>query len=120
MNIVTTADFKTQHTFEERIEEARRIITKHPDRRPIICEKSSNTDLPSIDKKKYLVPYDLSIGQFIYVIRKRLSLKPEESLFLFINGKIMSCNMTIGKVYESEKNKDGFLYAQYTKEATFG
>ena len=120
MNIVSIADFKTQYTIEARIEEARRIITKYPERRPIICEKASNTDLPSIDKKKYLVPYDLSVGQFIFVIRKRMSLKPEESLFLFINGKIMSCNMTIGKVYDSEKDKDGFLYAQYTKEATFG
>lgn len=115
-----TVEFKTQYTFENRVEEARRIITKYPDRRPIICEKSKNTDLPAIDKKKYLVPYDLSVGQFIYVVRKRMMLKPEDALFLFINGKIMSSNMTIGKLYDTEKDKDGFLYVQYTKESTFG
>jgi GABA(A) receptor-associated protein len=113
-------EFKTQYTFETRVEEARRIITKHPDRRPVICEKSKNTDLPAIDKKKYLVPYDLSIAQFMYFVRKRMSLKPEESLFLFINGKIMSSNMSIGKVYDLEKDKDGFLYMLYTKENAFG
>lgn len=41
-----------------------------------------------IDKKKYLVPSDLTCGQFVYVIRKRLKLPAEKAIFLFVNGVI--------------------------------
>jgi GABA(A) receptor-associated protein len=115
-----TSDFKFDYSFEQRLEESSRVLIKFPDRRPIICERTRKTDLPKIDKKKYLVPYELTIGQFIYVIRKRMQLKPEEAIFLFINNKTMSSNSIIGNVYEYEKDVDGFLYIQYTKESTFG
>nr|VDC99698.1 unnamed protein product [Brassica oleracea] len=37
----------------------------------LIMEKSGQRDLPDIDKKKYLVPADLTAGQFVYVVRKK-------------------------------------------------
>ena len=44
---------------------------KHPDRIPVIVEKRPrDATLPLIDKKKFLVPADLTVGQFVYVIRK--------------------------------------------------
>lgn len=113
--------FKREHNFQNRIEESTRVLLKYPDRKPIICEKSFNQlDLPDIDKKKYLVPNDLTIGQFIYVIRKRMQLKSEEALFLFINNKIMSASAIIGNIYPQERDVDGFLYIQYAKENVFG
>jgi GABA(A) receptor-associated protein len=47
-----------------------RIRAKYPDRIPVICEKALKSNLEDIDKKKYLVPSDLTVGQFVYVIRK--------------------------------------------------
>ena len=41
---------------EQRKTEAERIRQKYPDRIPVICEKADKTDIPTIDKKKYLVP----------------------------------------------------------------
>lgn len=41
---------------EQRRSEANRIRQKYPDRIPVICEKADKTDVPTIDKKKYLVP----------------------------------------------------------------
>ncbi|KAJ3508865.1 hypothetical protein NMY22_g16480 [Coprinellus aureogranulatus] len=41
---------------EKRKAEAERIRQKYPDRIPVICEKADRTDIPTIDKKKYLVP----------------------------------------------------------------
>ena len=38
--------------------------------------------------KKYLVPVDLTIGQFIYVIRNRIEVTPEQALFLFVNDTL--------------------------------
>ena len=60
------------------------------------------------------------MGQFIYVIRKRLRLKPEEAIFLFVNGQFISSSAIIGQIYDNLKDADGFLYMQYSKENTFG
>src|SRR4051794_22645777 len=37
---------------------------------------------------RYLVPADLSVGQFVYVIRKRIKLKPEKAIFIFVNNTL--------------------------------
>jgi GABA(A) receptor-associated protein len=114
-------NFKQEFLFNERLEESSCILIKYPDRIPIIVEKSTTQrDLPNIDKKKYLVPYDLTMGQFIYVIRKRIKLRPEEAIFLFINNQIISGTTIIGQIYNYLKDPDGFLYIQYSKENTFG
>jgi len=114
-------EFKKQFTSEERNIESNKILLKYPDRRPVICEKLKNQkDLPEIDKKKYLVPFDLTVGQFIYVIRKRIKIKAEDSIFLFINGQIVTGSSMMGVLYENYKDMDGFLYINYAKENTFG
>jgi GABA(A) receptor-associated protein len=116
-----TYGFKQQFSLQNRVKESSRILSKYPDRIPIICEKANNqNDLPNIDKKKYLVPFDLTIGQFMCVIRNRMRLRPDESLFLFVNNEIVSGSSIIGYVYEQLKDPDGFLYIQYAKENTFG
>ena len=86
-NIVRT--ISSPHTItEKRKSEAERIRAKYPDRVPVICEKADRSDIPDIDKKKYLVPADLTVGQFHYVIRKRIQLAPEKALFLFCSNTI--------------------------------
>jgi len=88
---------------------------------PIICEKAPNQKtLPSIDKIKYLVPADLTVGQFMYVIRKRLKLPAEQALFFIINGNIPSSADMMSKIYSDDKDQDGFLYIGYMAENTFG
>lgn len=37
---------------------------------------------------RYLVPSDLTVGQFVYVIRKRIKLSPERAIFIFIDNKL--------------------------------
>jgi hypothetical protein len=44
----------------------------------VIVERAPKSDIAEIDKKKYLVPMDLTVGQFVYVIRKRIKLSPEK------------------------------------------
>jgi GABA(A) receptor-associated protein len=87
---------------------------------PVICEKADRSDIPDIDKKKYLVPADLTVGQFHYVIRKRIKLAPEKALFLFCNNSIPPNAALMSTVYEENKDEDGFLYIQYSGESTFG
>lgn len=114
-------DFKREFSFQSRLEESSRVLAKYPDRRPVICEKAIHQhDLPDIDKKKYLVPFDLTMGQFMYIIRKRMRLRPEEGIFLFSNNQIVAGSAIIGHIYEYSRDPDGFLYVQYAKENTFG
>jgi GABA(A) receptor-associated protein len=118
----TSTKFKIAHSSEERLNESRRIRDKYPDRIPIICEKSSyaSANCPTIDKIKYLVPSDLTIGQFIYIIRKRLRLKPEEALYLLVNGFIPTNSAMMYEIYESYKDEDGVVYFNYCLENVFG
>jgi len=109
----------SKHT-EKRKSEAERIRAKYPDRVPVICEKADRSDIPDIDKKKYLVPADLTVGQFHYVIRKRIQLAPEKALFLFCSNTIPPNHALMSTVYEEQKDEDGFLYVQYSGESTFG
>ena len=114
--------FKSIHTFEERKIESQRVMQKYPDRIPIVCEKSknNNSSIPLLDKSKYLVPADLTVGQFMYVIRKRIKLNSEQAIFLFVNGTIPSTSAILYSLYDSCKDEDGFLYITYSGEITFG
>ena len=114
-------DFKNKFSFETRKKESDRIKSKYNDRIPIIVTRSKNCNIEKIDKNKFLVPEDLTIGQFLFVIRKRISIKPEESLFLMINGDILATSSnTIGSTYHDYKDEDGFLYFTYCGENVFG
>lgn len=35
---------------------------------------------------RYLVPGDLTVGQFVYVIRKRIKVSPEKAIFMFVKN----------------------------------
>jgi GABA(A) receptor-associated protein len=113
-------NFKKTFTYEQRQTESLRILSKHPERIPIICCKSLNSNVPILDKHKYLVPRDLTLGQFIYIIRTRLKLDKEKGLYLFFNGIIPANNELITNIYDKYKDSDGFLYVYYTSENTFG
>lgn len=105
---------------EKRKAEATRITQRFNDRLPVICEKAENSDIQEIDKRKYLVPGDLSVGQFVYVIRKRIKLPSEKAIFIFINDILPPTAALMSTIYEEHKDEDGFLYVLYSGENTFG
>lgn len=72
------------------------------------------SDIPIIDKKKYLVPSDLTVGQFCYVIRKRIKLAPEKAIFIFVNEVLPPTAALMSSIYDEHKDEDGFLYITYT------
>ena len=114
--------FKTNFSFQERKAESTRIIEKYPDRIPIICEKNIRAKASDsvLDKNKYLVPRDLTVGQFLYVIRKRMCLASEKAIFLFVNGLIPPTSSLVFDIYTKNKDEDGFLYVTYAFENVFG
>jgi len=115
-----TFNYQNLKKLDERKAESARIMTKFPDRIPVIVEKAKESDVPEIDKYKFLIPKDLSMGEFLYVIRKRIKLAPEKAIFLFCNNNIPNVSDCISRLYEEHKNADGFLYITYASENTFG
>jgi len=106
---------------EKRKAESARILTKFPDRVPVFVTKDTRSDIPDIDKQKFLVPKDLTIGQFVYVIRKRLTtFPPERALFVFANNSLPPTAALISTIYDKHKSSDGFLRITYAGENTFG
>ncbi|KAF9387379.1 ubiquitin-like protein atg8 [Podila verticillata] len=116
----TISAFQQKHPFEARKAESARIRQKYPDRVPIICEKADKADIATIDKNKYLVPADLTVGQFMYVIRKRIELSPEKAIFIFVDEVLPPAAALISSLYEEYRDDDGFLYFTYSGESTFG
>jgi GABA(A) receptor-associated protein len=102
--------------------EADRIMNKYPDRIPVMVTRNKlSHNTPEIDKHKYLVPSDLSMGQLMFVIRKKLNFKPEKALFLFVDGAVVCNSEMVGIVYyRSHDAEDGFLHVVYSCENVFG
>jgi GABA(A) receptor-associated protein len=118
---MTLTAFQSKYTFETRINEASKILEKYPLRIPVIVEKDKGSTLPDLDQFKFVVPKSLTIGEFIYVIRKRIKINPNEAIFLFFNNSILPvCSDNIGLIYDQNKNEDNFLYATISAENAFG
>ena len=66
------------------------------------------------------MPKDLTIGQFIFVIRQRMKLDESQSIYIFINGMIPTPSQFVFEIYEKHKDEDNFLYITYCAESTFG
>ena len=78
-------------------------------------------DLPHLDKIKYFVPKQLTMGQFVSVIRMRMKLTQEQSLYFLINNKrVVSMTSTMQQVYDEMKDDDGFVYMTYASLDMFG
>lgn len=125
--------FQSQYTLKQRKSESKKVLEKYPSRKPIIVEKQPALPNPFgrgkekektkevwLTKRKYLVPDDLTIGQFMYVLRKRMHLRPEESIFIFIRNTTPQNNTLICELYDNFKDEDGFLYLYYSFESVFG
>eukprot|EP01127_Copromyxa_protea_P005144 TRINITY_DN149_c0_g1_i4.p1 TRINITY_DN149_c0_g1~~TRINITY_DN149_c0_g1_i4.p1 ORF type:complete len:121 (+),score=33.54 TRINITY_DN149_c0_g1_i4:228-590(+) len=118
---MSTSQFKQEHPLDKRNDVASKIRLKYPDRVPVIVEKSAKSDAPPIDKKKFLVPNEITVGKFVYEIRKHMpKLKPEDSIFLFVHDTLPPSSALMSTIYEKYRDEDGFLYITYSGENTFG
>lgn len=99
-----------------------RLTMTHPGRIPIFVMRapSCSGDIPDLPRKKFLVNGDLTIGQFLYVIRRQLVLKPEQALFLFVENSLPVSTHMLREVHAQYASSDGALRLTYTSESAFG
>ncbi len=114
------SDFKSKFSFEQRKSEATRIKSLYKDRIPIVIETKKNNNIPELDKHKFLVPSDITVGQFMSILRKRIDVKPEIGIYLFVKNSIPSMTTLLGEIYKENKDNDEFLYLSIAGESTFG
>ena len=122
--------FQKQFPFEDRYREAHRVLEKYPNRIPVICERDPTCSTIKRDnKKKFLIPRSLTLGEFMFVIRKRIKLEENQALFIFvitekrdgsIGKELAPTSHLIDTIYTQNRNRDAFLYLQYASENTFG
>jgi GABA(A) receptor-associated protein len=105
----------------ERRKEAVEILKKYPDRVPIIfspCESSKyNSELTDT---QFIIPKMMTVGQFIFFARKRMSLSAEKAVFIFIHGFIPPASALMCDIYDYHRDSDYFLHITYSFENTFG
>lgn len=117
--------FKNKLTLQQRIDESNRILSKYPDRVPIIIECDKELD-KLIKKRKFLAPRDISISHLSHIVRDRISIESSCAIFMFCDEKLISGQTIIGNVYDEYLTKrrkiddDKFLYISLAKENVFG
>ncbi|XP_051769193.1 microtubule-associated proteins 1A/1B light chain 3C isoform X1 [Ctenopharyngodon idella] len=110
------------HGSATRKHEVAGIRTKFPTKIPVIIERYQREKyLPPLDKTKFLVPQELTMTQFVTIIRNRMTLMPNQAFYLLINNSgIASMSVTMAQLYKDHKDEDGFLYMTYASQEMFG
>jgi len=88
---------------------------------PIVCEGDIVED-PLNFPLKFLVAPGITVGAFMFYVRKCARIKAHEALFFFFGDKqtIYSPSLSIQEVYDASKDKSGFLFVTVMKESVFG
>ncbi|XP_004283539.2 microtubule-associated proteins 1A/1B light chain 3C [Orcinus orca] len=110
--------FKQRKSSATRREEVVGILVKFPGKIPVTVERYPREKLlPSLDKTKFLVTQELTMTQFLSVIRSRMVLGATESFYLLVNNKNFgSMNVTMAEIYRDYKDEDGFVYMTYASQ----
>ena len=106
-------------TVSERKGKGEKLKKKYPNKIPVMVK--NDVGLPKLDKEKFLVPCDLLLSEFTYIVRQRIKLDSKKALLLMSNNELLNSCQTIAEIYERNGDKDtGFLYVTYCVENTFG
>jgi GABA(A) receptor-associated protein len=126
-------NFRNAIDWTEHLSKSQSLRTKYPDKIPVIVDRA-NATTPKMNRNKFLVPADLTVGQFLYVIRKHMpALEAHEALFIFVKtfkyGKDEKCTINdtlptpsslMSSVYREYQDRSGYVFFSISTESTFG
>lgn len=128
------SEIKKKYSLDERKDITRKILEKYEDKCPIYLslDKEILSTINPIFKKninKYIVTSDLTMTQFLSILRKKINFSQNESLTLFveiyndkklINSILAPLTSSVASIYNNYKDEDGFVYLKVVKENVFG
>ncbi|ETW46058.1 hypothetical protein PFMALIP_05878 [Plasmodium falciparum MaliPS096_E11] len=109
---------KDEVSFENRVAETHKIRSKYPNRIPVVCERANRSNLPIIEKKKFLVPMNMLVGEFKFILHQHINqsaygsnmkLFRERTIYLFVNNIVPKTGLLMQDLYEMYKDEDGYL-----------
>lgn len=105
-----------------RKDEASVIRSEFPGKIPVVVERwCKEHNLPYTSRMKFLVPQEITMSQFLHIVRNRLSISSTMSLYLLVNNTtLVSLSKTLAEVYRENHDDDGFLYVTYASQEVFG
>ena len=95
------------------------IRRKYPNRVPVLVVRHKSC-AHELDKCKYLVPINMKLMQFSWVLRRRMKLEQSEAMFLYSGSKVLGADATLMQIYNKHADDDGFLRCMYATENAFG
>lgn len=118
---------------EKRMNDIKKIKEKYPDKLPLFVSKYNIYG--KITKHcyiKFLMQNDMTIGNLMYILKKRLKLSENDSVYFYVVyydakrenkvKKYILCEFTniISEIYNKYVDIDGMLYLTYCFENSFG
>ena len=96
------------------------IRQKYPGYIPIVVRPKNKK--MEISKKKFLVTGEITMGQFLFIIRKKMpNIKASDGIYLFIDGSLPPVSAPLSLIYNEKKDKDtDMLFVTACNENTFG
>ena len=104
LNVVLSLGFKKEKSFEERLQEAKRIKRIYADSVPIIVEKHPQANIPNLARKKFIVPKKRTLSDFNCLLRRKIQLQETQALFLMIKDFSPNLTSTVLEVYQVNRH----------------
>lgn len=104
---------------ESRQKESAQVKAKYPDRCPVIVY-TDDKNIGPLDKYKYLVPEDITLAQFMQIIRKKIKLDSKQAIWLYVGDSMPVTSITLNSLHNDSADEDGFLYIKLVGENVFG
>jgi hypothetical protein len=107
---------------EKRKLESAKLTTDFSDKVPVLIKPfSKKKNLYFMEQNRFLVPKMYTFHEFVYIIRKKLKLGKNDTLYMTVAGNhFPAMHRTMNGIYNEFKDPDGFLYVNYSSEAIWG
>lgn len=97
-----------------------RALFKHPGLVPVEVVHEQGSSDKKLGTYKYLVQPDMSMGQFMSMLRARLKIDATEGVFLMVGDVLAKNSSTMQDLYALHQDSDNILVITVAKERVFG
>ncbi len=93
-----------------------RVLLKHPGHVPMEVV----FDSMKLPRKRYLLKPDMTVGQFMAVLRDRRVVKPCDGLFMMFGTVMPPVTASMNDMHSQHQDEAGMLVCTVCRERTFG